>query len=168
MSWQGYSWILLKACGATDNQLLQLLMPFQGRFPATEQEFGALQLALRRMGHILERSSMNIATQLRTQPSRGVFYQQGDGQEGVEAQEVPWHQGPDPWSGASTDPWDNNHSQWRAGGPSTNTQATYFGNGQADAGSDTDTNTASTYGEPDHSDLQGLTPAQVDEQLYWT
>ena len=116
MSWQGYAWILLGACGANDNQFLQLLMPFQGRLLATEQEFGALQLSLRRMGHIAERSRMNIARQLRTQPSRGVFYQ-GDGQTNANVQNEPWQQGQDPWSGAtssgawvaaptpSTDPW---------------------------------------------------------------
>lgn len=36
MSWESYSWLLLRACGVNQNQLLNLLEPFQGRFPSTE------------------------------------------------------------------------------------------------------------------------------------
>ena len=54
MSWEMYSWLLLRACGVNQNQLLNILQPMQGRFPNTEQEFNVMELTLRRMGHILE------------------------------------------------------------------------------------------------------------------
>ena len=54
MSWEGSSWLLLKACGVPHHQLLSVLQPYQGRFPITEAEFNAMQLTLRRMGRILE------------------------------------------------------------------------------------------------------------------
>ena len=65
MSWEGYSWLLLNACGVSSNQLLQLLQPFQQKLPTNEAEFNALKLALRRMAHIIEGATHNIASQLR-------------------------------------------------------------------------------------------------------
>ena len=54
MSWEMYAWLLLRACGVNQNQLLSILQPMQGRFPNTEQEFNVMELTLRRIGHILE------------------------------------------------------------------------------------------------------------------
>ena len=65
VSIQGISWLLLRAIGITDQQLLQLLAPYQGLFPATEQEFTQLKTSLRRMGHVLERAPGNIREGLR-------------------------------------------------------------------------------------------------------
>jgi len=65
MSIEGLSWLLLRACHVNDQQLLQLLADFRGRFPTNEVEMRTLQTSLRRMGHILERSTNNIASQLR-------------------------------------------------------------------------------------------------------
>ena len=69
MSWEMYSWLLLRACGVTQNQLLNILQPMQGRSPNTEQEFNTMELTLRRMGHILENAPMHLASQLRTPPT---------------------------------------------------------------------------------------------------
>eukprot|EP00438_Fugacium_kawagutii_P035880 Skav204682 [mRNA] locus=scaffold1284:96116:106049:- [translate_table: standard] len=70
---QGLAWILLRAIGITDQQLIQLLAPFNGLFPATEAELTQLKTSLRRMGHILERTPGNIREGLRsantTQPN---------------------------------------------------------------------------------------------------
>ena len=38
MSVEGYSWLVVRACGANSTQLLQLLAPYQGRFPNTDAE----------------------------------------------------------------------------------------------------------------------------------
>ena len=65
MTCQGYSLILLRACGVTDQQLLTLLQPFGGQQPANLQQYTQLKDSLRRMGHILERTPGNIASQLR-------------------------------------------------------------------------------------------------------
>ena len=65
ISWEGYSWILLKAIGVSGAQLVQILQPVQGHFPNNEQDFEAMCLTLRRMGHILENSPHNLAHALR-------------------------------------------------------------------------------------------------------
>ena len=88
--------------------------------------------------------------------------------------------GQDPWASQSsssswvqvpqiqtTDPWANYD-------PASGTQHTYaqlptqqYYTG--DGLSDTDSDTASTDGEPDDSDpmLQGMTPSQIDAHLFW-
>ena len=72
MNWEGYSWLLLRACGVSSNQLLTILQPYQGRFPATQQEFEDMQLAIRRIARILENTPGNLAQSLRAVP-RGAF-----------------------------------------------------------------------------------------------
>ena len=51
MSWDMYSWLLLRACGVNQMQLLNILQPMQGRFLNTEQEFNAMELTLRNWTH---------------------------------------------------------------------------------------------------------------------
>ena len=58
MNWEGYTWLLLRACGVNSTQPMQLLSPWQGRFPATQNEFEDLQVQLRRMARILENLSL--------------------------------------------------------------------------------------------------------------
>ena len=57
-------------------QLIQLLMPFQGLFPATEAELTQLKTALRRMGHILERAPGNLREYLRTGTAAAFLFQE--------------------------------------------------------------------------------------------
>ena len=64
----GLTWLLLRAVGVSDVQLLQILTPFGGNFPQTEQELQLLKQQLRRMGHVLENSPGNIASALRGPP----------------------------------------------------------------------------------------------------
>ena len=64
MSIEGLSWLLLCAVRPTSQQLVQILQPFDQQFPTTEQQFEQLMMTLRRLGHILENSYGNIATQL--------------------------------------------------------------------------------------------------------
>ena len=73
MSWEGYSWLLLKACRPNQQQLVNILQPFQMNFPNNEQQFNAMSTTLRRLGHILEGSSMNIASQLKGNPQQQSF-----------------------------------------------------------------------------------------------
>ncbi len=65
MNTQGITYILLKACQVNESQLLQLIQPFQGLFPANDAEYHALCTAMRRMGHIIERNPGNLASTLR-------------------------------------------------------------------------------------------------------
>ena len=69
LNWEGYSWLFLRAAGVSPNQLLQLLQPYSGRFPATQQEFEDMTLATRRMARIIERHPGNLASSLQTQPA---------------------------------------------------------------------------------------------------
>ena len=71
MSITGLVWLLLRAVGVDDTQLIQLLQPFQGRVPQTEAELQALRVQLRRMGHVLEHAPGNIASSLRDNNARG-------------------------------------------------------------------------------------------------
>ena len=48
MNVQGLSWLLLRACGVADQQLVSLLLPLQVQFPTTEQQMGLLFTMLRR------------------------------------------------------------------------------------------------------------------------
>ena len=127
MSWEAYSWLLLKACGPNDTQLIQLLQPYGGRYPGTEPAHQELTVALRRMGHILEGSTGNLGTALRSgMPNRSHFFTgqswsqggptdppgatfaalaagtasvaSGDGGPSS-GRNDPWHTGGDPWQG---------------------------------------------------------------------
>ena len=62
---KGLSWFLLKACKVTDQQLLTLLQPFNGQYPNDDNEFSQLCTSIRRMGHVLEGHSGNVASVLR-------------------------------------------------------------------------------------------------------
>ena len=54
MSYEGLSYMLLRAVGPTESQLLQILQPFNANCPSTQAELTQMLAALRRMGHILE------------------------------------------------------------------------------------------------------------------
>ena len=163
MSWEGYSWLLTRACHVSQHQLLSLLQPFQGRFPADEAEFNNLQMAMRRMGHILEGSPNNIASQLRAPPA-GAFFT-GFGAEQPAEQQDPWATGPDPWGGSGT--YAAVPTQPSAAGPSNAMvpAAAYW----TDQDSGTDSDTISSVGNTQHdeSDLIGLTGEQRSEQIWW-
>ena len=53
MSVQGLTWVLLRACQVNDNQLMTLLQPFGGLFPADAAQYNTLTMHLRCMGHII-------------------------------------------------------------------------------------------------------------------
>ena len=65
MNTQATSWILLRACRCSDEQLMRLLQPTNGLFPANDAEYSQLCIQLRRVGHILENNTGNIASLLR-------------------------------------------------------------------------------------------------------
>ena len=62
---QGLSFLLLRAIGVSDQQLLTLLQPFNGNYPADQNQYQLLQTSLRRMGHVLENNPGKIASVLR-------------------------------------------------------------------------------------------------------
>jgi len=66
MSFEGLSYTILRIVGVSDTQLLQLLQPFNGNFPNTQQHYTTLLASMRRMGHVLENQPGNIAQSFRT------------------------------------------------------------------------------------------------------
>ena len=64
MNSEGYSRLLLGACGVNPTQLLQVLQPYQGRYSSTQKGFEDMQLAIRRMARILEGQAGNLASSL--------------------------------------------------------------------------------------------------------
>ena len=167
MSWEGYSWLLLKACGVSHHQLLNVLQPYQGRFPGTEAEFNAMQLTLRRMGHILEQAPGNVASHLRSASSRAYMVDTAG-----DAGANPWQE-PDPW--LDQDPWQPVYSpSARSPGAAASSQEQHdaYYVPSADGQSDTDTETESSSGAPldyrGDPELQNLSPQQIDEHLFWT
>ena len=64
LNWEGYSWLFLRAAGVNANQLIQLLQPYSGRFPNTQQEFEDMQPAVRRMARMIEGHRGNLAHSL--------------------------------------------------------------------------------------------------------
>ena len=188
MTWEGYTWLLLKACGISAQQLMSLLQPTNGRFPTNEQDFENMLMMMRRMGHILENSAHNLAHQLRTPPA-SVFPTWGGG--GTYQQQPPGlafpaalaNAAPDPW--ATADPWGGggvaaqhppaaaypgiptahpwNTDAWTA------PQAHAYPALAVDTGDGTDTDTASSIEDQTPADpaIDSLPLAQQDEHYFW-
>ncbi|CAK9099803.1 unnamed protein product [Durusdinium trenchii] len=62
------SLLLLRACGVTAEQFQALTQPFGFRLPSNDEQFNALCAHIRRLGHIIERQPLNIASTLRHNP----------------------------------------------------------------------------------------------------
>ena len=179
MSWECYSWLLLQACGVDQQQLVQVLHPYQGRFPNTEPEFNAMQLTLRRMGHILENRPNNIASQLRGGRSRDHRDHRRSTFTGMEigstrdnptwrAEEIVEDNG-DPWHTTGSDPWAASSAAASAfpAAASTYPQDAYLSDPNVDSGTDTDTISDHGVFDMDDPELQGMTQPEIDEHIFW-
>jgi len=183
MSFEGISYMLLRACRVTDQQFIMLTQPTNGRLPNAEPEYRNLFGALRRLGHVLEHHQDNIAAGLRLKGS-------GKGNQGhYHTNDTPADDGPptdkmypqwnvgDSWSGNgdswTEDPWTSGPS---TSGPSNSDgwnlgewpDHLYHGNEEIDSGTDTDT--VSSTGEVwyEYDDIpEGLDENQQAEELFW-
>ena len=70
MSFEGLTFILVRALGCTDQQLITLLQPLNGQMPTTVGQYHDFIMRLRRMSHIIERTPMNIGQSLRGRQDR--------------------------------------------------------------------------------------------------
>eukprot|EP00971_Amphidinium_carterae_P327509 6458914-Amphidinium_carterae.1 len=117
--------MLLKACGVSHHQFLQLTQGIGHRLPATEGEFEELCRQLRRLGHILEQYPNNLAQQLgprhhQSQPSSSAGHRQAYYQ--TPTWSDPWHEeAGDPWSAMA--PSSDRIPAW---GEEENAQAAYL------------------------------------------
>ena len=166
----GLAWILLRACEVTDNQLLQLLMPYQGRFPHNEVELTALKVQLRRMGHILEQSPGNIAATLRGGPRQQAFWASSTDQPTASTYFGSEAADPTQEFGAG--------GAWNApggygvgtGGSSEDVglQTALLAQEDSDAGTDTDTASSSGLTEVPETTPEGLSDVTaLQEHLFW-
>ena len=64
MTIEGCALQLLRTCGVSTQQFMQVIANFGNRLPTTDEEWGNMTRFLRRMGHILEHSPGNIASTL--------------------------------------------------------------------------------------------------------
>jgi hypothetical protein len=161
LSPSGLAWLLLKACQVSEQQLLQLLQPFQGAFPQTEADLNVLRTQLRRMGHVLEHRPGNIASALRTQQGRSAYLAQASDdstsrvfhtQDGDASAPLPYQSALD--------------SAWGIAEPPA--QQVWLTEEQSDNGTDTDTD--SSVGETPYvgATPDGDTdPQAVAEHLFW-
>eukprot|EP00971_Amphidinium_carterae_P022422 442153-Amphidinium_carterae.1 len=158
------SLMLLKACGVTHHQFLQLTQSIGHRLPSTEAEFEELCRQLRRLGHILEQYPNNVAQQLGTRASvppasghRQAYYQEN-------AWDDPWHQdGADPWAAAA--PEAARLESW-ADQPEDAAPA-FWTNPEDHESSWSSTETEWEEDEPDFTDVAGLAPEEAQQRLYW-
>jgi len=147
MSVQAVVWLLLQASHVSDNQLQQLLQPTHGLFPAGADQFAALQLQMRRMGHIVENAPGNIAGVLRrrhgAQHGAPTFFTGGDSNTPPLANQAATFPTAAGWGAAdwSADPWAT--SGWQQPQWGSATQPAYPVGGEeeewSDNGTDTDT-----------------------------
>ena len=151
----GLAWLLLKACGVNDAQLLQVLTPFGGQFPKTEADLNVLKAQLRRLGHVLEGSPGNVAQALRsrgTQPSAYWMYPEGDETSDGHGQEQAWH--------ASNQAYED--QSWGGG----NAHQDVWFEGSSDGGTDTDT--CSSLGDASQVELPAVEEGETPEEaLFW-
>ena len=175
ISIQGLAWIILRACQVNDMQLMTLLQPFWGLFPADAAQYQTLCTYLRRMGHIIERAPGNIAAQLRSVPGHT-----GSGQ-AFFAGDAPT----DPFQQPESDPWratftgvaaQVDHaavpaSPWSHQQPMHTPAPTYqTTNTDNDSDNGTDTDTVSSLGGDDSYDLPlpaTASPGEVASYLFW-
>ena len=170
MSWEGYSWLLLRACGVNSSQLMTILQPFNNRYPNTEAEFNSMSTTLRRIGHILEHAPGNIAGALRDRPSSGWFVE--DNFAGmVDASPQSGGGTGDPWVDQGLDPWASAAAAYPVAASSSEAPVAAASTPASEIASGTDTDTESDdaasldYAAAEYT---GLTPEQLDEHLFWT
>ena len=159
------SLLLLRACGVTAEQFQALTQPFGFRLPSNDEQFNALCAHIRRLGHIIERQPLNIASTLRHNPMnqhgqqnphfrRNAYFVGGE--EASYAGD--WSQ-VDGGDGGGWAPWETTDVQDWA----------FHVDPQYSAGADVSESsaTSSDGNDPvDLSDLQNLTDAEVDQYLF--
>lgn len=160
VSVQGVTWILLRAIGITDQQLLQLLAPFNGLFPATEAEFSELKTLLRRMGHILERTPGNIREGLRMPGTHAqtAFLTQEEQWSGSTQEHAQWQEWPQ---------WPPEQQAFAASASSSAyaTAEANTGTGFEDEDMATDSDTSS--GSVSSVNIADHDPSHIAQDLFW-
>jgi hypothetical protein len=185
MNFEGMSYMLLRAIGVTDQQLIQLLAPTGGTFPSDQPQHTNLHAALRRMGHVLEHQPGNIAQSLLRvqQPTqheprdaerarqqgrntRTFFNDPDQARSGTVDKYAGGGYDTHSWNEPQLADWDQSHLANSA--LTAARLSDQLGDGVLGDLSEIDTDTESDlFEELDYADLAGLTPAEQGEAIYW-
>eukprot|EP00435_Cladocopium_sp_Y103_P015554 s1610_g3.t2 len=163
VSYEGLSWILLRAINVSDHQLVQLLLPFNGMMPNSQEQFNQLRLSLRRMGHILEGSPGNVSQSMRNTTHQYVSIPNEEEPRPSQAHAWPQTQSSGFWS-SSQHGWQQDPAAHWSHHPHDAFAAF------EDATSGTDTDTSSDDDEnwgPDQSSMTEDEIAARAQELFW-
>ena len=167
LSVPGISWLLIRAIGVTETQLMTLLAPFQGTLPANEAQFEDLKAALRRMGHIIEGAPGNLASVIRSGSNHQSAYLMQDGPHTHDASDMSWNNQHSAQSWSQPSEYNVPHAQ-NVPAQNAPAQNVYL---QHDEGYDTgtDTDTSSDCGDQGLQDpaTQTMSMAEQAESLFW-
>ena len=147
--------LLLRACNCSAEQFQALTQPFGYRMPTTEEEFARLCSHIRRLGHIVERQPLNIASSLRHGQHHQHFLV--DEEQAMPSQPM---QSMQQWPGEGA---------WSSAAPAATwgAEATTWAYPVVEGASDTDSATSSDSGGfLDTSDIAHLTEQEVDLYLF--
>ena len=156
---------LIQMVGLSTQEVVQLLQPLNGAMPRNQQQYDALVMRIRQMGHIAERHPDNIANALvRSSRTHLVATQHvflGENEHPQEAEQP--SAGNNPWAYTASTPAAQSIFQANA------SSAQYYDTAGAVAEeSATDTDTASSCGEEyDFSDVAHLTEKEAEQELFW-
>ena len=157
LSVQGAAWLLPRAIGVTDGQLMQLLQPIGGSLPTDAQQMETMRSGLRRMGHIIEGSPGNIASALRN----------GRGQSAYLAATEDPSQWQEQWNSShwpEPSPWAENQAAYAAA-PNYATDVQSVHSPMDDSG--TDTGTSSEAEDQAETDMPPELESDITQRLWW-
>ena len=171
MSITGLAYILLRACEVNDSELLQLLLPLQGRFPNDEQEFQVLKTQLRRMGHIVEHSPGNIAAALRGRNSQPQYLATDPSVSTAEHHAAYMAHGAAEQSSSAAASWGYGGDEFSGSGLQfeVQQQSAFLADLESDGATDTDTASSTGHTEVPSATPEGWTDeASLQEHLFWS
>ena len=152
--------LLLRACNCNPEQFQALTQPFGYRLPNTDDEFTRLCAHIRRLGHIVERQPLNIASTLRQGQGQTQHFHVNDAEQFGASSQDAWQSG---WEAPGDASWNHAPGTWNTQDP-TNAWAYPVTEGN---NSDTDSATSSdSGGQLDTSDFAHLPEHEADQYLF--
>ena len=161
VSYEGLSWILLRAINVSDHQLVQLLLPFNGMMPNSQEQLNQLRLSLRRMGHILEGSPGNVSQSMRSTTHQYVS---------IPTEEEPRPSQSHAWPQAQSSGFLSSQHSWQQDPAAQWSHHPHDAFATFEDASGTDTDTSSDDDESWGPDLSSMTEDEVAaraQELFW-
>ena len=182
-----YTWLLLKAVGINNNQLISLIEPYGGRLPTTNANYQDMLKKLRRMSHIIEGAPGNLGSHITRGSSSGSERQHAflnvsdtDNQRNWSTSSNQWTWDDRSWNDSST--WHNDSNAWHenvssafwTGSPPEESlwpsqEQNEYMDEEEFYESGTDTDTSSSCGDHDYN-MDNIPPGDDNtraQYLYW-